>query len=74
MRQFYKQGYSSFTFKKIVKKTEKATLFEIITKIQIWVPNSWIIKLTAKSFTVKDHTATDIKLKMRAEQKALENG
>jgi hypothetical protein len=32
-----------------------------------------MIKLTDKSFTVKDHVATEVKLKMMAEQKALEN-
>ena len=73
MRQYYQQGYSKFSFKRIVKKTDKATLFEIIPKIQIWLPNSWMIKLTDKSFTVKDHVATEVKLKMMAEQKALEN-
>jgi hypothetical protein len=72
MRQFYEQGYSKFSFKRIVKKTDKATLFEIIPKIQIWLPNSWLVKLNEKSFIVKDHIATDVKLKMRAEQKALE--
>ena len=45
MRQYFHQGYSKFSFKKIVKKTEKATLFEIIPKIEIWLPNSWLIKL-----------------------------
>lgn len=73
MRQYYEQGYSKFSFRRIVKKTDKATLFEIIPKIQIWLPNSWMIKLTDKSFTVKDHIATEVKLKMMAEQKALEN-
>ena len=73
MRRYYEQGYSKFSFKRMVKKTDRATLFEIIPKIQIWLPNSWLVKLTDKSFTVKDHIATDVKLKMRAEQKALEN-
>jgi hypothetical protein len=73
MRQYYEQGYSKFSFKRIVKKTDRATLFEIIPRIQIWLPNSWMIKLTDKSFTVKDHIATEVKLKMMAEQKALEN-
>jgi len=73
MQRYYKQGYSKFSFKRVVTKTEKATLFEIIPQIQIWLPNSWLIKLTNTSFTVKDHIATEIKLKMRAEQKALEN-
>jgi hypothetical protein len=73
MRQYYQQGYSKFSFRRIVKKTDRATLFEIIPKIQIWLPNSWMIKLTDKSFTVKDHVATEVKLKMMAEQKALEN-
>ena len=73
MRRYYEQGYSKFSFKRIVKKTDRATLFEIIPKIQIWLPNSWIIKLTDKSFTVKDHIATEVKLKMMAEQKALQN-
>jgi hypothetical protein len=73
MRRYYTQGYSKFSFKKIVKKTEKATLFEIIPKIQIWLPNTWLVKLNDKSFIVKDHVATDVKLKMRAEQKALKN-
>ena len=73
MQRYYKQGYSKFSFKRVVMKTEKATLFEIIPQIQIWLPNSWLIKLTNTSFTVKDHIATEIKLKMRAEHKALEN-
>jgi hypothetical protein len=73
MRQYYQQGYSKFSFRRIVKKTDRATLFEIIPKIQIWLPNSWVLKLTDKSFTVKDHVATEVKLKMMAEQKALEN-
>jgi len=73
MRRYYTQGYSKFSFKKIIKKTEKATLFEIIPKIQIWLPNTWLVKLNDKSFIVKDHIATDVKLKMRAEQKALKN-
>jgi hypothetical protein len=73
MRQYYQQGYSKFSFRRIVKKTDRATLFEIIPKIQIWLPNSWMINLTDKSFTVKDHIATEVKLKMMAEQKALEN-
>jgi len=73
MRRYYTQGYSKFSFKKIIKKTEKATLFEIIPKIQIWLPNTWLVKLNDKSFIVKDHVATDVKLKMRAEQKALKN-
>jgi hypothetical protein len=73
MRRYYEQGYSKFSFKRIVKKTDRATLFEIIPRIQIWLPNSWMIKLTDKSFTVKDHIATEVKLKMMAEQKALEN-
>jgi len=73
MRQYYQQGYSKFSFRRIVKKTDRATLFEIIPKIQIWLPNSCMIKLTDKSFTVKDHVATEVKLKMMAEQKALEN-
>ena len=73
MRRYYTQGYNKFSFKKIVKKTEKATLFEIIPKIQIWLPNTWLVKLNDKSFIVKDHVATDVKLKMRAEQKALKN-
>jgi hypothetical protein len=71
MRQYFNQGYSKFSFKRIVTKTEKATLFEIIPKIEIWLPNSWLIKLTKTSFTVKDHIATDVKLKMNAEFKAL---
>ena len=71
MRRFYEQGYSKFSFKRVVKKTDKATLFEIIPRIQIWLPNSWLVKLTSTSFTVKDHIATEVKLKMRAEQKAL---
>ena len=74
MRQYYQQGYSKFSFKRIVKKTERATLFEIIPKIQIWLPNSWLVRLTDKSFTVKDHIATEVKLKMMAEQKAIKNG
>jgi hypothetical protein len=73
MRRYYQQGYSKFSFKRIVKKTDRATLFEIIPRIQIWLPNSWVLKLTDKSFTVKDHVATEVKLKMMAEQKALEN-
>lgn len=73
MRRYYTQGYSKFSFKKIIRKTEKATLFEIIPRIQIWLPNSWLVKLNDKSFIVKDHVATDVKLKMRAEQKALKN-
>ena len=73
MRRYYQQGYSKFSFKRIVKKTDRATLFEIIPKIQIWLPNSWVLKLTDKSFTVKDHVATEVKLKMMAEQKALKN-
>lgn len=73
MRRYYTQGYSKFSFKKIIKKTEKATLFEIIPKIQIWLPNTWLVKLNDKSFIVKDHVATEVKLKMRAEQKALKN-
>ena len=73
MRRYYTQGYSKFSFKKIVKKTEKATLFEIIPKIQIWLPNTWLVKLNDKSFIVKHHVPTDVKLKMRAEQKALKN-
>ena len=73
MRQYYQQGYSKFSFKKIVKKTDRATLFEIIPRIQIWLPNSWLLRLTDKSFTVKDHVATEVKLKMIAEQKALKN-
>jgi hypothetical protein len=74
MRQYYQQGYSKFSFKRIVKKTERATLFEIIPKIEIWLPNSWLVRLTDKSFTVKDHVATEVKLKMMAEQKAIKNG
>jgi hypothetical protein len=73
MRRYYTQGYSKFSFKKIIKKTEKATLFEIIPRIQIWLPNTWLVKLNDKSFIVKDHVATEVKLKMRAEQKALKN-
>jgi len=73
MRRYYQQGYSKFSFKRIIKKTDRATLFEIIPRIQIWLPNSWVLKLTDKSFTVKDHVATEVKLKMMAEQKALEN-
>jgi len=73
MRRYYQQGYSKFSFKRIVKKTDRATLFEIIPRIQIWLPNSWVLKLTDKSFTVKDHVATEVKLKMMAEQKALKN-
>jgi hypothetical protein len=74
MRQYYQQGYSKFSFRRIVKKTDRATLFEIIPKIQIWLPNSWLVRLTDKSFTVKDHVATEVKLKMMAEQKAIKNG
>jgi len=74
MRRYYQQGYSKFSFKRIVKKTDRATLFEIIPKIQIWLPNSWLVRLTDKSFTVKDHVATEVKLKMMAEQKAIKNG
>ena len=73
MRQYYQQGYSKFSFKKVVKKTDRATLFEIIPRIQIWLPNSWLLRLTDKSFTVKNHVATEVKLKMMAEQKALKN-
>jgi hypothetical protein len=73
MQRYYKQGYSRFSFKKIVIKTEKATLFEIIPQIQIWLPNTWLIKLTNSSFTVKDHIATEVKLKIIAEQKALKD-
>ena len=74
MKRYYQQGYSKFSFRRIVKKTDRATLFEIIPKVQIWLPNSWILKLTDKSFTVKDHIATEVKLKMMAEQKANTNG
>jgi hypothetical protein len=74
MKRYYQQGYSKFSFRRIVKKTDRATLFEIIPKVQIWLPNSWILKLTDKSFTVKDHIATEVKLKMMAEQKANNNG
>jgi hypothetical protein len=70
MKYHYQQGYSKFYFTKIVKKTDKATLFEIAPKVQIWLPNSWLSKLTSKSFTVKDHIATDVKLKIVAEQKS----
>jgi hypothetical protein len=75
MQRYYKQGYSRFSFKKIPKAevTEKATLFEIIPQIQIWLPNTWLIKLTNSSFTVKDHIATEVKLKIIAEQKALKD-
>ncbi len=74
MKRYYQQGYSKFSFRRIVKKTDRATLFEIIPKVQIWLPNSWILKLTDKSFTVKDHIATEVKLKMMAEKKANNNG
>jgi hypothetical protein len=71
MRRFYRQSYSKFSFKKIIKKTEKATLFEMMPKILIWLPNNWLIKLTKTSFTVKDHIAINVKLKMNAELKTL---
>jgi len=73
MRRYYQQGYSKFSFKKIVKKTDKATLFEIIPKVQIWLPNTWIFKLNDKSFIVKDHIGIEVKLKIMAEQKTLED-
>ena len=74
MRRYYTQGYSRFSFKKIIKKTTNATLFEIVPDIQIWLPNTWLVKLNEKSFIVKDHIATNVKLNIQAEQKALENG
>jgi hypothetical protein len=73
MKRYYQQGRSKFSFERIVNKTDKATLFEIISGIQIWVPNSWLLRLNDKSFIVKDHIATEIKLKIMSEQKTLEN-
>jgi hypothetical protein len=35
MKRYYQQGYSKFSFRRIVKKTDRATLFEIIPKVQI---------------------------------------
>jgi len=72
VKRYYQQGYSKFAFKKIVKKTDKATLFEIAPRVEIWLPSSWLVKLNDKSFIVKDHIATDVKLKIIAEQKAIE--
>lgn len=71
MRQYYIQKYIKVKFKKIIHKTEKATLFEITPKIEIWLPNTWFIRLTKISFTVKEHIMIDIKLKMKEELKAL---
>lgn len=71
MKRYYQQGYSKFAFKRIVKKTDKATLFEVAPGIQIWLPSSWLVKLNERSFVVKDHIATDVRLKIVAEQKAI---
>lgn len=73
MKRYHQQGFTKFSFKRITKKTDKATLFEIDSDIQIWIPNSWLFKLNNKSFVVKDHIATDIKLKIISEQKTMKN-
>jgi hypothetical protein len=67
MKRFYQQGYTKFTFKKIVTETDKAILFEMTPEIKIWLPMSWIIKLNKVTFVVKDHIATEVKLKIKAE-------
>ena len=73
MKRYYQQGRTKFSFERIVKKTDKATLFEITSGIQIWMPNSWLLRLNDKSFIVKDHIATEVKLKMIAENKTLKD-
>ncbi len=66
MRQHYQQGYANIRFNKIVTETAKAKLFDMFN-VKIWIPNSWIVKMNKKSFNVKDHVATSIKLKLIAE-------
>jgi len=70
MKRFYQQGYTQFSYKMVVKETDKARLIEIAPEVQIWLPKNWITKLNKTSFTVKDHFATDIKLKIKAEYDA----
>lgn len=71
MRRFYTQQYVKFSFKEIKHTTDKAYLFKIEENILIWVPKSWITKLNKKTFLVKQHLSGDIKLKIKAEKKAL---
>ena len=73
MRRHYQQGRTKFSFERIIKKTDKATLFEIVSGVQIWMPNTWLLRLNDKSFIVKDRIATEVKLKIMSEQKTLEN-
>jgi hypothetical protein len=67
MKRFYQQGYTKFSFKRIITETNKAILFEITPGINIWLPMSWINKLNRVTFVVKDHFATEVKLKITAE-------
>ena len=67
MQRFYHQGYTKVPFTKIVKETDKAILFKIISDVEIWIPKTWIVKMNKRSFIVKDHIALDIKLKIKAE-------
>jgi hypothetical protein len=63
MKQYYQQGYTNIKFNRVVTETYKAKLFEMYN-VKVWIPNNWIVKLNKKSFNVKDHVATLIKLKL----------
>ena len=67
MQRFYYQGYTKVPFTKIVKETDKAMLFNIISDVNIWIPKTWIVKMNKRSFIVKDHVSLEIKLKIKAE-------
>ncbi len=73
MRRFYQQGYSKFSYQCIVKETELAKLLRMKDGVSIWIPNSWFTKLGKSIFTVKDHLAVEIKLKIQAEHNAIKN-
>tara|TARA_R100000951_G_scaffold42362_1_gene35622 strand:- start:104 stop:331 length:228 start_codon:yes stop_codon:yes gene_type:complete len=74
MRQFKPTYEYKIKFSKKLHETKKAILFLIKNEnVSIWIPKSWIERIGKTYFAVRSGLASEVRLKIYAEQEALKN-
>ncbi len=72
MRQFRPTYECKFKIEKVLHKTDKAILFLIKDhNVSIWLPKSWIIRMGKTFFAVSERKASEVRLKIYAEEETL---
>lgn len=74
MRQFRPTYEYKFKIEKVLHKTDKAILFLMKDhNVSIWLPKSWLISLGKTFFAVSERNASEVRLKINAEEQTLIN-